>query len=162
MAGTKNLASKLIVCAGERHKDGWLTHDVQPFDGTDIVCDFWELPKHVEAASITEMEFTHSLEHFPMAKTQDVLRLLHDLLIPGGELYIEVPNFYWHAEQILVNPMDRQIVEYAFGGQLNEWDFHYNGFTPWILTEDLQTAGFEIVDMQPNSSIEVQVKKKLG
>lgn len=161
MIGMKNLANdKLIVCAGTRLKEGWLAHDVQPLEGIDIVCDFWELPQWVAEGSIKQMEFTHALEHFPIAKTQDVLRLLHSLLALGGELYIEVPNFYWQAEQILLNPMDRQIIEYAFGGQLNQWDFHYNGFTPWILTDDLQSVGFEILDVQSNSSIEMRARKQ--
>jgi hypothetical protein len=152
--------NKLIVCAGTRHKNGWLTHDVQAFEGTDIVCDFWELPQWVEPNSINEMEFTHALEHFPMDKSQDVLKLLYNLLAPNGELYIEVPNFYWHAEEIIINPSNRQIIEYAFGGQLNEWDYHYNGYTPDILIDDLQGVGFEVLDLAPNSSIEARVIKR--
>lgn len=160
MDGTKNLElTKLIVCAGTRHKEGWTTHDVQPFQGTDIVCDFWELPEWVAPASVSEMEFTHALEHFPMSESQEVLSLLYKLLAPEGQLYIEVPNFYWHAEEILINPMNRKIIEYAFGGQLNKWDFHYNGYTPEILVDDLMGVGFELVDIQPNSSIEVKVVK---
>lgn len=97
---------------------------------------------------------THVLEHFPMKDVQKVLLLVKSLLVPSGRLYLEVPNFYWHSLGILTNPRDRQMVEYAFGGQLNEWDFHYNGFTPEILHEDLTTAGFKVEELRPNSSIE--------
>lgn len=97
---------------------------------------------------------THVLEHFPMAKTQDALKLVQSLLVKGGKLYIEVPNFYWHALQIITNPLNRQIVEYAYGGQLNEWDYHYNGFTPNLLHEDLELIGMVVESLVPNSSIE--------
>jgi len=148
---------KLIVCAGTRLKEGWTSHDVQ--GEVDIKCELWELPEHVEKESVEEAEFTHALEHFPMAETVEVLKLIHSLMKKGGKLYIEVPNFYWHAEQIITDPYNRQIVEYAFGGQLDKWDFHYNGFTPEILAEDLREAGFEIESLQPHSSIECRAVK---
>jgi hypothetical protein len=151
---------KLIVGAGERHEKGYVHHDVQDLPGIDIVCEFWGLPKHVKPGTCSEIKMTHVLEHFPMKDTLAVLRLLHSLLELGGKLYIEVPNFYWHALEIATDPTNRQIVEYAFGGQLNEWDFHYNGFTPEILKEDLENAGFKVVDLAPNSSIECWAEKQ--
>lgn len=147
----------LIVCAGERLKDGWISHDIQ--GDVDIQCDFWDLPLHVKKNSCKKIEFTHALEHFPMEKTHDVLRLLYDLLTEGGEIYIEVPNFYWHAEEIMIDPTNRQIINYVFGGQLDAYDYHYNGFTPQILAEDLRATGFEITSLKPNSSIECHAKK---
>ena len=145
---------KLIICAGERLKDGWQTHDVQNLPNINIVCEFYDLPRFVTKESVEEAEFTHALEHFPMKESVKVLKTIRELLVPGGKLYIEVPNFYWHAEQIIADPYNKQIVEYAFGGQLNKWDFHYNGFTPELLAEDLREAGFEVESLQPNSSIE--------
>ena len=144
---------KIIICAGERLENGWTTHDVQDLPNIDIVCDFWDLPKRLTEQA-EEARFTHALEHFPMKDSVRVLRAIRDMLLPGASLYVEVPNFYWHAEQIIANPHNRQIVEYAFGGQLNEWDYHYNGFTPEILEEDLRQAGFEVQSLAPNSSIE--------
>jgi len=150
---------KLIICAGERLKDGWVTHDIQDLPNIDYVCDFWKLAEHIEANSVEEMEFTHALEHFPIKDSTKVLKYLYDLLEDGGKLYIEVPNFLWHAEEILVDPTNRQIVEYAFGGQLNPYDYHYNGYTPQILAEDLRAVGFTVESLQPNSSIECRAVK---
>lgn len=127
-------------------------HDIQNLPGIDVVCEFYDLPKHVE--QFDEIHMTHVLEHFPFKDVSKVLKLVKGLLAKDGRLYIEVPNFYWHALGILSNPLDRQMIEYAFGGQLNEWDFHYNGFTPEILHEDLTLAGFTVDELRPNSSIE--------
>lgn len=150
---------KLVIGAGERRVDGFKHHDVQDLEGIDFVCDIWKLPEHVKDGSCDEIHMTHVLEHFPMARTAEVLTLVRDLLKKGGKLYIEVPNFHWHALMILREPRDRQIVEYAFGGQLNAWDYHYNGFTPEILVEDLTNAGFNVTEMKPNSSIECWSKR---
>lgn len=150
---------RLVVGAGDRRPTGYTYHDVQPLEGIDIVCELFDLPKHVKNSSCQVIQMTHVLEHFPIAKVQDVLNLVYNLLVPGGELYIEVPNFKWHALMILEDPFNRQIVEYAYGGQLNEWDYHYNGFTPETLAQDLITAGFKITNLEPNSSIECRATK---
>lgn len=150
---------KLIIGANKRQVPGYIHHDVLPLDGIDICCDFWDLPKHVEPASCEEIQMTHVLEHFPMKRTREALELVYGLLKDGGRFYIEVPNFTWHAEMIIKNPRDRQIVEYAYGGQLDEYDFHYMGFTPEILEEDLIATLFSIESLVPNSTIEAWVTK---
>lgn len=150
---------KLVVGAENRRPPGYKYHDVQDLPGIDYVCEFFDLPKRVKKGSCEEIQMTHVLEHFPIKKVPEVLAILYDLLKKGGELYIEVPNFYWHALEILSDPTNRQIVEYAFGGQRNEWDYHYNGFTPNILHEDLTKAGFKIAELAPNSSIECTAVK---
>lgn len=145
---------RLIIGAGDRQSPGWTHHDIQDLPGIDIVCDFWDLPQHIAPASCRAIHMTHVLEHFPMARTLEALRLVHGLLVPNGELYLEVPNFLWHAEEIVKDPRNRRVVEYAFGGQLNDWDYHYNGFTPALLFDDLLESDFRIVKLNPNSSIE--------
>lgn len=94
-----------------------------------------------------------------MAKTIDALLLMKKLLKKGGELYLEVPNLYWQAYNIVLDPSNRQFVKYAYGGQHNDFDYHFNGFTPNVLDEDLKAAGFEIKSLMPNSSIECWVTK---
>lgn len=149
----------LVIGAGtrrlDRPQDVVYYQDVQPLPGIDTVCDFWDIPNTLQSDYYDEVHMTHVLEHFPMAKTIDALKIVNGLLKKGGKLYIEVPNFYWHALEIIKDPKNRQIVEYAYGGQLNEWDYHYNGFTPEILRDDLVMAGFEVGMLVPGSSIEV-------
>jgi predicted SAM-dependent methyltransferase len=150
---------KLIVGAGDRRLDGYKHHDIRPLDGLDYCCDFYDLGERIPLGTVEEIQMTHVLEHFPMGETQRVLRTLHGLLAEGGKLYLEVPNLFWHCEEILLNPTNRQMVEYMYGGQLNPYDYHYTGFTPELLNEELVLAGFTLIEMKPNSSIEVCVEK---
>lgn len=149
---------RLVIGAGDRRLDGFRHHDIQDLPGLDYVCDFWDLADRLNEPC-EEIHMTHVLEHFPFGETHTVLTTINQMLEEGGKLYIEVPNFYWHAQQITADPRNRKIIEYAFGGQLNEWDYHYNGFTPQILREDLEAAGFRILELKPNSSIEVWAVK---
>jgi predicted SAM-dependent methyltransferase len=149
----------LVIGAGDRRVEGFKHHDVLPLDGLDFICEFFDLPAYVENGTCEKIQMTHVLEHFPMDTTQDVLVLIYNMLQKGGELYIEVPNFHWHGQMILQNPRDRQIVQYAYGGQKDMYDFHYNGFTPEILREDLLEAGFTVEKLNPNSSIECWATK---
>lgn len=149
--------NKLILCAGDRRLSGYELHDVLPLDGLTYQCDFFEIPLKI-IKKYDEIQFTHALEHFPTAKIPDVLKIVYDLLNENGKLYIEVPNFGWHAA-LIFEGKDRQAVYYAFGGQLNEYDFHKTGFTKDILSEDLTKAGFRNIEIKNNSSLECHCQK---
>jgi predicted SAM-dependent methyltransferase len=149
---------KLILCAGSRHIEGYKHHDVKALDGIDYACDLYDIGKHVENGSCDEVQMTHALEHFSTAETQKVLTLMKDLLKKGGTLYIEVPNFQWHA-QLALGGRDRDAIHYCFGGQEDEYDFHKTGFTPTLLTEELANAGFKVQRIDPASSISCWAEK---
>lgn len=149
---------KLVLCANDRQLPGWKHHDVLKLKGIDYACDLFDITKHVAENSCEEIQFTHALEHFPTADTQKVLALIKSLLAPHGKLYIEVPNFAWHAE-LVSKGKERDAVYYAFGGQLDQWDFHKTGFTPTILQEELDKAGFKDIRIQPASSISAWMTK---
>jgi len=144
---------KLLLCANKRQKEGYKHHDVLPLEGIDYVCDLYDIPKTIENETCEELEFTHALEHFPTKETQKVLGILKDLLKTNGQLYIEVPNFLWHAKLALAENRERDAIYYCFGGQLDQWDFHKTGFTPKILQEELEFAGFREIKIQDGSSI---------
>lgn len=132
---------KLVLCANIRQLEGFKHHDVLDLPGIDYVCELFDIGRYIQPETCDEIHFTHALEHFPQAETQNVLELIWSLLKPEGRLYIEVPNFAWHAK-LVMEGKDKEAVYYAFGGQLDEWDFHKTGFTPRLLEEHLQLAGF--------------------
>lgn len=143
---------KLILCAGDRQFEGCKHHDVRPLDGIDYVCDFYSIPETIKD-TFDEIQFTHALEHFPTKETQKVLGIIHNLLNTDGKLYLEVPNFQWHASLLLNEGRERDAVYYAFGGQLDQWDFHKTGFTENILREELEKAGFKDITIVNSSSL---------
>lgn len=144
---------KLILCAGDRQTEGYTHHDVKPLNGIDIVCDLHDIGKYVQKGTCERIEFTHALEHFPTKEIVPLLQMIRELLIPTGELYLEVPNFEWHARLLLEEHRDRDAVYYAFGGQEDEWDFHKTAFTETILREDLEMAGYQDIRVFNQTSL---------
>lgn len=149
---------KLILCANTRQLEGYKHHDVLDLAGIDYVCELFDIGKFVAPEGCEEIHFTHALEHFPASDTQNVLELIRGLLVTGGRLYLEVPNFAWHAK-LVMEGKDKDAVYYAFGGQLDEWDFHKTGFTPRILEEQLELAGFSHGEILNDSTMCVWATK---
>lgn len=147
---------KLMLCAGDRVLPGFITHDVQ--GKHDIVCDLMDIEKHIKADSCEEVYFTHALEHFPTKEVPKVLDMVYRIARSGAPVTIEVPNFKWHAE-LVMSGRDRDAVYYAFGGQLDQYDFHKTAFTEKILREELEDAGFTDINIIEASSLTAKFKK---
>jgi hypothetical protein len=137
---------QLILGANTRQEPGWKTHDVKPYPGIDYVCDIWDIGKFVKPGECEAIQLTHVLEHFSKAEVPKLLGITHSLLKENGTFYLEVPNFAWHAELVSQGRAEEAIY-YAFGGQLDEWDYHKTGFTPTILEKTLRGAGFGNIEI---------------
>lgn len=145
---------------GESSPEGYLKQDVDPsIPGLDIVCDFKDLLSKLGPESCQALRASHVLEHFGIHEQTENFQMLYELLEPGGEIEIIVPNFAWHCGLVLMEGKDEDAVYYAFGGQLDEWDYHKYGFTPKLLEKHLKEAGFRDIVIYPNSSIECKAKK---
>lgn len=91
------------------------------------------------------------LEHIHRSKYFKVLSEWARIVKPGGLLWIEVPDFLACCQEVLTIDtleMDRAIQQLFYGGQVNEWDFHYNGFTPRIFVDDYEKLGFDMVSLK--------------
>lgn len=131
----------------------------------------------VPIESIDEIVMTEVLEHISFRKTNEVLKECHRILKNGGKLSIQVPDIremmfaYWNGQIcscVPHKPKDKADGMakldcpnchgygrvnptrwlYAFtGAQKHEWDIHRNIFTPEILEENLENAGFNKIDI---------------
>lgn len=128
---------------GEFQAAGYLLQDIQPLPGIGLVCNIEELDKYIREGQCNTIRLSHVLEHFPTAKIPILLKMFHALLEEGGELEVHVPNFRWHASLLLFD-QEKEAINYAFGGQKDEFDFHKTGFTPLILYNALVEAGFTV------------------
>lgn len=144
---------------GESSPEGYLKQDADSeIPGIDIYCDIRHLLREIDEGSCEKIRASHVIEHFPQKETVSILKIIFDALEPGGEAEIIVPNFKWHA-QICLAGDEEKAVYYAFGGQLDEYDFHYTGFTPRLLWKALKEAGFGEVKVNDESSITAIAKK---
>ena len=144
---------------GESQADGFFLHDVnKDIPGLDLACNLLDLDKHLENNSVDHFRLSHAIEHFTIPEGKKILKMLFKLLKTDGKLTIIVPNFLWHAE-LLRSGQEEQAVYYCFGGQLDEYDIHKTAYTPTILKNRLQEAGFALISLLDESSITVEAIK---
>lgn len=115
----------------------------------DTVADAVTIPLPDGCAELVYSQ--ECLEHFPREQYQKALQEWARLVERGGRLRVEVPDFLAACRQVLeadTLEMDRAIQQIIFGGQVNQYDFHYVGLTPRMLTQDMERCGLKVVDIR--------------
>lgn len=130
---------------GEQVKDGWKILNAQAKPGVDFIGDISDLSQFDEN-SIEEIYASHVLEHVKQSSVLLTLRGLNRIIKVGGLLYISVPDLDILAHTF-INPSASPQVKFhvmrmIFGGQVDQFDFHYFGWNQLFLTEFLTEAGF--------------------
>ncbi len=82
---------RLNLGCGRFPKPGFVNVDWVDVEGVDVVHDLRALPYPFADGSFQRIEADHVIEHLP--EVFDIMRELHRLLKPGGELVIRVPHF---------------------------------------------------------------------
>jgi SAM-dependent methyltransferase len=91
--------TRLHVCCGGVHLDGYINIDKYPFEAgddsrsscvADLLADVFELP--YEAGTVSEIVLVHGLEHFTKYDGERLLEKFARLLGPSGVLYLEMPS----------------------------------------------------------------------
>ena len=131
---------------------GYLKQDIAPYAGIDLVCDIRSLRQYINENECDKIRMSHVLEHFTIKEGDDIVKMIYDLLAPRGVFEVIVPNFRWHA-RLVMSGRDKEAVYYCFVGQLDEWDYHKTAYTPAILFEKLQKAGFSDIQIDEQTSI---------
>jgi protein O-GlcNAc transferase len=134
---------------GKKIKEGWKIFDIEPRDEVDFVGDIRDLSAFAEASCV-EVYASHVLEHLPPQDILTVLNGLHRLLVPGGNLYLSVPDFevlcWLFVGTTFSKPEKFHVMQMAFGGQENEHDLHRIGLTFDFMLDYLKDVGFSSVE----------------
>jgi predicted SAM-dependent methyltransferase len=144
---------KLHLGCGNRKINGFVNVDIQPDPAVDVIADITKLPFEKNSANlvysccvIEHLGLNDKLSFFRHISWKDALRHWHDVLKPGGEIYISTSNFEAVCEEYLKNKNLSQLLGITIGGQKNEEDLHGMLFDYKILSEGLQEVGFEDVE----------------
>lgn len=128
----------------DSHIDGFLTCDLRDTPGTDVVCDCSSLQGFTDG-SVETVYASNILEHFPLARTVQVLKEWNRVLKPGGWLYVSVPDFHRAVEIYQKNGLTEWLRFHLWGDQKHDLNYHYTCFTQATLSKDLIDAGFRDV-----------------
>jgi predicted SAM-dependent methyltransferase len=146
--GTEEEPIRLHI-GGEQPMEGWKILNVQTGDGVDFVGDIRHLDAWADECCAA-IYASHVLEHVALTEVLDVIRNLHRMLVPGGTLYLAVPDLdvlTWLFQNPGYDAAKKfQVMRMMFGGAMDEHDQHLIGLNFDFLVDYLREAGFTSVE----------------
>ena len=130
---------------GEEPKDGWKILNILKKPGVDYIGDINDLTQF-ESNTIDEIYASHVVEHVPQAKVLSMFNGIYRVLKPGGKFYISVPDLdilcHTFISPIASPEQKFHVMRMIFGGQVDEYDYHYFGWNQLFLFDFLRQSKF--------------------
>lgn len=135
---------------GQVRKDGWEVLDANPGPVVDHVGNANDLSRFPDG-TFAEIYASHVVEHLDYK--DELVRTLkewHRVLVPGGRLYVSVPDMDILSEMFLAKDqlsLEERffVMRMMFGGHVDKYDYHVVGLNEEFLGEFLELAGFNNV-----------------
>ena len=128
--------------------DGWEIFNAVPGPDVDHLGDARGLSQFPDS-TFTDIYASHIVEHLDYAKSEllDALKEWRRVLVPGGKVYVSVPNMdvlcRLFLDRVKLNVADRFFVmRMMFGGHIDRYDYHVVGLNQDFLSEFLAKAGY--------------------
>lgn len=141
---TKEVLRLNLGCR-DKQIPGFKGMDIDIHRGVDYVGDVSDLSRFADN-SVFEIFASHILEHFPHPRTLSVLKEWNRVLVPGGILYVGVPDLARVVEITCAVGLTDWAVNYLVGDQGYDTAYHYNIFDEHRLRRYLMDAGFKRAD----------------
>lgn len=133
---------------GKETKPGWKILNAMSFDGVDFVGDICDLSAFPDACC-EEVYASHVMEHVGQRDFVDALKGIYRILRKDGRFYFSVPDLEALCRLFLNPELDGaerfHVMRMMFGGQMDDYDFHYIGLTNEFMTEYFKQVGFSSV-----------------
>lgn len=129
---------KLHLGCGERHFEDYVNIDLRKTRATDLVCDIRHLP--YPDNSVELIETYHVIEHLPRHDLPKALKMWYRLLMHGGKIIIECPDFDEAIKQYIEGNEKR--MDSFFGLQRFSGDTHHLGYNFKRLEKILKAVDF--------------------
>jgi len=130
---------------GESKKEGWKILNIQKKPNVDFIGNINNL-EQFDNESCEEIYASHIIEHVDQKTILKTLKGINRILIKNGKLYISVPDIDTLCHFFTTPLLDKKIKFHAmrmiFGGQVDEYDYHYFGWNYEFLHDYLKQANF--------------------
>jgi hypothetical protein len=136
-----SLGNRLMLCAGDVRREGWLTLDCDAVKGADFLAVIPPLPAPVKAVAWDEIEWIHGVGTLYPWEAAAFLIELREALVFGGRLTLEQPDFRHAIERVEWLFGDRSICDPLI---MNRWSY-----TPDSLADALRKAGYREIRVLP-------------
>jgi predicted SAM-dependent methyltransferase len=131
-------------CGETPTKEGFMTCDIRDVPGVDFACPAWDIDKHVESNTVTDIFSRHFFEHLTFKQGGYLLEVWHNILKPSGRVEMLIPNMRVHVQQWLDKDAraQRNIYGHQRGNFLDVWDVHKSGYDVDTLRELVTSKGY--------------------
>lgn len=142
----------LHLGCGSCRIDGFLNIDASFESKCDILGSVQRL--YFLDNSVKIIYSSHIFEHIPKRRVRRVLSRWYRALMPGGKIYICVPDLEnlcklylkdIKKEELTLKEWEKicTITNMMYGGQINKYDFHYDGYSFTTIKYWLEEIGFK-------------------
>ena len=132
---------KINIGCWDTRLPGWKSLDIRPEVKPDFVADMGYLP--FEKNTVAEIYASNCAEHVSHTETLAVLKEWHRVLVPGGKLWLSVPDFDVVMRYYPTHGLTPYLINLLYGEQNGKYAFHHICFTWANLRELLDQAGFQ-------------------
>ena len=132
---------------GQVKSSGWEVLNANPAPYVDHVCNANDLSLFADD-TFAEIYASHVVEHLDYKdELVNTLREWNRVLVPGGRVFISVPDLDILAELLIAkNKMGISerffVMRMIFGGHIDKYDYHVVGLNQEFLVAFLRDAGF--------------------
>ena len=131
---------------GTEKKEGWKILNIQKSNNVDYIGDIRNLSQF-DDNSVSEVYASHVVEHVDQKNIKNTLKGVFRILKENGKFYISVPDMEILC-RIFLDPKAPKEVKFhtmrmMFGGQTDDYDYHYFGWNYEFLKNYLAEAGFK-------------------
>lgn len=150
--------NRRLHIGGTIKSDGWEVLNVNPAPYVDHVGNANDLSRFPDN-SFLEVYASHVVEHFDFVKELgETLAEWNRVLIPGGKLYISVPDIDVLAGLIIDKnklTVDERffVMVMIFGGHVDKHDYHLVGLNEDFLTGFLKATGYVNIHKVPSFNL---------
>lgn len=142
---------KLHLGCGPIQIEGFINIDIVGGPSVDVVDNIATLER-IPANSVSTIYACHVLEHFNHDEVPPTLRRWYEILGPGGEIRISVPDIdrivkiYHKNWEHFQTPANSPWIGLLYGGQGNKYDFHKTGFNFCWLKYLMEKEGYKDIE----------------
>ena len=142
---------------GKEKKEGWSILDIQKKDQeVDFVGDISDLSQFKDN-SIEEIYASHVVEHIDQKNIKKTLKGIHRVLKAEGKFYVSVPDLdvlcRIFSDKNAPFKAKFHVMRMMFGGQIDEFDYHYFGWNMPLMEYFLKEAGFKKIERVKSFSL---------
>ena len=130
---------------GESKKEGWKILNIQKKPDVDFIGNINNL-EQFDDESCDEIYASHIIEHIDQKTVLNTLKGINRILKKNGKFYISVPDMdslcHFFISPLANKKIKFHVMRMIFGGQIDEFDYHYFGWNYEFLSDYLTQANF--------------------